>query len=113
MADRIAWLCEDPYPKSHPFAHRRCIIYIVRRTQLYLDDDLWNALRARAREQGTTISELVRQAARERYFDKLDGRREAMQALVGIRKDRTDLSDSVKYIRDLRRGSRTGRLEEQ
>ena len=85
----------------------------MRRTQLYLDDDLWNALRARAREQGTTISDLVRQAARERYLDKLDGRREAMQAFVGIRKDLPDTLDSVKYVRELRGGTRIGRLRKR
>ena len=85
----------------------------MRRTQLYLDDDLWNALRARAREQGTTISDLVRQAARERYLDKLDGRREAMQAFAGIRKDTPDTSDSVKYVRELRGGTRIGRLSKR
>ena len=82
----------------------------MRRTQLYLDDDLWNVLRTRARKQGTTISELVRQAARERYLGKLEQRREAMQALVGIGKDRSELSDSVAYVRHLRRGSRVDRL---
>jgi hypothetical protein len=82
----------------------------VRRTQLYLDDDLWNALRARAREQGTTISDLVRKAAREHYLDKLEGRREAMQAFAGIRKDRSDLPDSTKYVRGLRTGIRIRRL---
>ena len=82
----------------------------MRRTQLYLDDDLWNALHARAREQGTTISDLVRQAARERYLDKLEGRREAMQAFVGIAKDRPALADSTKYIRELRSGTRIQRL---
>jgi hypothetical protein len=85
----------------------------MRRTQLYLDDDLWNALRARAREQGTTISELVRQAARARYLDKLENRREAMQGFVGIRKDAPDTSDSVKYVRNLRGGTRIGRLSKR
>jgi len=82
----------------------------MRRTQLYLDDDLWNVLRTRARKEGTTVSDLVRQAARERYLGKLEERREAMQALVGIRKDRSELSDSVAYVRRLRRGSRVERL---
>jgi hypothetical protein len=82
----------------------------VRRTQLYLDDDLWNALRERARQQKTTISDLVRQAAREQYLGKLDERRGAMQAFVGIRKDRSGLPDSVEYVRRLRRGSRMERL---
>ena len=49
---------------------RRCIIYIMRRTQLYLDDQLWGALHARAQNEKTTVSELVRQAVRERYLGK-------------------------------------------
>jgi hypothetical protein len=82
----------------------------MKRTQLYLDDDLWNALHTRARSEGTTVSDLVRQAARERYLGKTDQRREAMQAFVGIRKDRPDLPHSVEYVRSLRRGSRVERL---
>jgi len=82
----------------------------MRRTQLYLDDDLWNALRTRARKEGTTVSDLVRQAARKRYLGKLEERREAMQALVGIRKDRSELSGSVEYVRRLRQGRRIERL---
>ncbi len=82
----------------------------MRRTQLYLDDDLWQALHARARGERTTISELVRQAARERYLGKLDERRTAMQAMVGIRKDRSELRHPAEYVRSLRRGSRTQRL---
>jgi hypothetical protein len=82
----------------------------MKRTQLYLDDDLWNALHERARSEGTSISELVRQSARERYLGKLEGRRAAMQAFVGIRRDRSDMPDPVKYVRDLRRGSRLARL---
>ena len=83
----------------------------MRRTQLYLDDDLWNALHARARSMGTTISALVRDAARERYLGNLDERREAMEAMVGIWKDRTDLPDSTEEcVRSLRRDTRMERL---
>ena len=82
----------------------------MRRTQLYLDDDLWNALHARARSQGSTVSELVRQAVRDRYLGKLDERRSAMQSFVGIRADRTDLPDAATYVRSLRQGSRLERL---
>ncbi len=86
----------------------------MRRTQLYLDDDLWKALHARARSQGTSISHLVRQAARERYLGNLEERRKAMEALVGIWKDRTDLPDSTEeYVRRLRRDTRIERLEKQ
>ena len=85
----------------------------MRRTQMYLDDDLWSALHSRARSQGTTVSHLVREAVRERYAGKLDQRRNAMQAFVGIRKDRADLPDAAEYVRSLRRGSRIGRLGKQ
>jgi plasmid stability protein len=85
----------------------------MRRTQLYLDDDLWHALHVRAQRLGTSISNLVRQAARERYLGKLDERRDAMQALVGVRKDRSELPDSTEYVRGLRRGTRTERFGKQ
>lgn len=88
----------------------RCILYIVKRTQLYLDDDLWLALRNRARSEGMTISEMVRQAARERYFPQMAQRQEAMQAFIGTRKARPELCDSVTYVRRLRRGIRTDKL---
>ena len=49
----------------------------MRRTQLYLDDQLWGALHARARTEKTTVSELVRQAVRERYLGDREQRRAA------------------------------------
>lgn len=82
----------------------------MHRTQLYLDDDLWNALRTQARKQGTSISELVREAARSRYLGSLEKRREAMQAIIGIRKDVSESVDSTEYVRRLRRGKRLERL---
>ena len=88
----------------------RCILYIVHRTQLYLDDQLWNALHARAKAEKTTISELVREAVRGSYFSKQDQRAKAMQEFVGICKDRYKDLDSVEYIRGLRRGDRLERL---
>jgi len=82
----------------------------MRRTQLYLDDDLWNALHARALLGGTSISELVRAAARERYMVNLEERRTAMLGIVGLWKDRTDLPDTETYIRNLRDDDRLERL---
>ena len=82
----------------------------MRRTQLYLDEDLWTALRIRSRQEGTTVSDLVRRAVRERYLGNSEERKRAMQAFVGIRKDRSDLADAESYIRGLRRGSRLERL---
>jgi metal-responsive CopG/Arc/MetJ family transcriptional regulator len=91
----------------------RCTLYIVRRTQLYLDDQLWGALHARARREKTTVSELVRQAVRERYLGDREQRRAAMQEFVGIRKVDSASADSTEEVRRVRRGSRLDRLSEQ
>jgi hypothetical protein len=82
----------------------------VRRTQLYLDEQLWGALHARARSESTTISELVRQAVRERYIGNLEKREAAMQGFVGIRKARAGARDASAEVRRLRRGGRLDRL---
>jgi metal-responsive CopG/Arc/MetJ family transcriptional regulator len=83
----------------------------MRRTQLYLDDDLWNALHVRARREKTTVSELVRHAARERYLSGSEERERAMKAVVGIWKDRPEFENSTEYIRKLRRDNRLERLK--
>ena len=86
----------------------RCIIYIMRRTQLYLDDHMWDALHTRARIRKTTVSELVREAVRERYLGGQEERMKAMQEFVGIRKESS--GDSAEYVRSLRRSARIDRL---
>ena len=83
----------------------------MRRTQLYLDDHLWNTLHARARSRKTTVSELVREAARERYLGKQDEQRKAMQEFVGSGKRRSAPLDTAQYVRNLRRGDRLDRLQ--
>ncbi|MCX6621768.1 MAG: ribbon-helix-helix protein, CopG family [Acidobacteria bacterium] len=82
----------------------------MRRTQLYLEDDLWNALHVRARQESTTISELVRAAVRERYFTKADERRSAMQAYVGIAKESLEALAATEVVRRLRRGDRLEKI---
>ena len=85
----------------------------MRRTQLYLDDQLWGALHARAQKEKTTVSELVRQAARERYLGNLERRRAAMQSFVGIHKVRAEDRAARVEVRRLRRGSRLDRFGER
>jgi hypothetical protein len=80
-------------------------MYIMRRTQLSLDDNLWNALHTHARNRKTSISELVRQVVRERYLGNRDERMKAMQEFVGIRKQ-TASPAAVDYVQSLRRDSR-------
>jgi hypothetical protein len=78
----------------------------MKRTQLYLDEDLWVTLHARARSQQTTVSELVRMALRERYVGNHGQRMKAMQAFVGIRKQASPTPGSGEMVRSLRRGDR-------
>ncbi len=82
----------------------------MKRTQLYLHEDIWKALHIRSRQQRTTISELVRQAVREKYGSSPASRRQAMQAIVGLWKNRKDLPASETYVRLLRKGKRLRRL---
>lgn len=82
----------------------------MRRTQLYLDDQLWRALHARAARARTTISALVREAVRERYVGQREERIKAMDAFVGIRKAEAGQPGAADLVRELRRGERIGRL---
>ena len=82
----------------------------MRRTQLYLDEDLWNVLHAQACSRKTTVSELVREAIRERYFGKQEQRTKAMQEFVGIRKNFSEPTDAVEYVRTQRAGDRLNGL---
>ncbi|HXW14289.1 MAG TPA: ribbon-helix-helix protein, CopG family [Terriglobia bacterium] len=82
----------------------------MRRTQLYLDDELWGTLRIRSKQAGTSVSHLVRQAVREKYSTGVAGRQQAMQAFAGIWKDRADLAHPEAYLRALRKSTRAKRL---
>ena len=82
----------------------------MKRTQLYLQESIWKTLHLRSRQQGTSISELVRQAVREKYGNFPANRKDAMQALVGLRKNRRDLPDTATYVRKLRKGKRLRRV---
>ena len=85
----------------------------MRRTQIQLDDQLWNVVQTRARSERKTISALVREILRERYLGKFEKRRQAMQAIVGIRQEPPNAPDSTEYVGSLRRGKRMQRLLEK
>jgi len=81
----------------------------MRRTQLYLDEDLWNALHFHARLNGSTVSELVRKAARDKYMGNPEERRAAMEGIVGLWKDRRDIENTEALIHKMRKGTRLQR----
>jgi len=83
------------------------MLYIMKRTQLYIDEGLFHRLGVLSRERKTTISDLVRRA-----IEKVYGRRRSKEAFLkalrdtaGIWKDRDDLPPTQEYIRSLRKNS--------
>jgi hypothetical protein len=74
---------------------------MMKRTQLYFDEEVWEMLRARRNR--TTISDLVRSAVREKYIGNGSERKEAMLGVVGFWKNRTDLPDTRTYLQKLRK----------
>lgn len=82
----------------------------MKRTQLYLEEDVWKALHIQARQARCTVSELVRKAVREKFLDSAVKRKEALLSVIGIWKDRTDLPETSVYIRRLRDDDRLKRL---
>jgi macrodomain Ter protein organizer (MatP/YcbG family) len=86
------------------------MLYIMRRTQLYLNEEVWKKLHIHARQRKTTISELVREAVGEKYGKPSANRKQAMLAIVGLWKDRDDLPKTEQYVRELRKGKRLKRI---
>ncbi len=86
------------------------MLYTMKRTQIYLDEPLWRDLKNRARQRGITVSDLIRQSLKLLYPTPVGERRKAMEALVGIWRDRTDLPETEEYVRAMRRDTRAKRL---
>jgi hypothetical protein len=84
----------------------------MKRTQLYLDEDIANILSSVSRQQGKSVSDLVRECVREKFGPKkaLDKAALARQ-IAGIWSDRKDLGRTDRLIRRLRKGTRSERLK--
>ncbi len=81
-------------------------MYIHRmvRTQLYLEESVHRHLRALARRQGRTLSELVRDALMQVYGKpRADEQEATLRAIEGLWRDRDDIGDPTEYVRRLRR----------
>ena len=87
-------------------------IHHMKRTQLYLDEDISRILSTVSRQEGKTVSELVRECVREKFGQKepLDKALLAKQ-IGGLWKTRKDLGRTDRLIRKLRKSSRGERLK--
>ena len=88
------------------------MLYIVpmKRTQMYLDEDLSRVLASESRRRGTTVSALVREAVAAAYgAARTTDRTEIIHRLAGVWADRDDLGDTDAFVRGLRRSERPQR----
>ena len=83
----------------------------MKRTQLYLDDEMARILSALSRQTGRTVSDLARESLRERYGSgkQLDKGSLARQ-IGGILGKRKDIKNIDSFVRKLRKGKRLRRL---
>ncbi|HEY3164970.1 MAG TPA: ribbon-helix-helix protein, CopG family [Candidatus Limnocylindrales bacterium] len=85
------------------------VLYIMKRTQIYLDIDQDRRLSARARAAGNTKSTLIREAI-EAYLTSSDdeaGRLAAFRAMLDdLERSPADLPDGRTYVEQLRRADR-------
>ena len=77
------------------------------RTQLYLDDAVHGKLTRLAKQQGRTLSELVREAL-ARVYGAVGPEEQlrTLRAIEGLWRDRDDLEDTDAYVKRLRRDTK-------
>jgi hypothetical protein len=84
------------------------------RTQLFLDEAMHARLRALARKQGRTVSELVREALARAFGPRpMDEQMRNWKAVEGLWRDRKDIGSTREYVRGLRGGTRRRRIMER
>ena len=83
----------------------------MKRTQLYLDEEMARTLAALSRQKATTISELVRESVQEKYMSRKEIDKVSLaQQLSGVWRSRKELKEIDRTIRRLRKGTRLKRL---
>ncbi|MCL5028744.1 MAG: hypothetical protein M1480_06960 [Bacteroidetes bacterium] len=81
----------------------------MKRTQIYLDEDIFHVLKRESEIKKKNISSLIRDTLREKFMKKKHSN--AVEDAAGIWKDRT--FDTEEYIRNLRKGNRLKELYEK
>lgn len=84
----------------------------MRRTQIYLSTEQWEALHAMSFRTHQSMSDLIRAALDRKYLcAKPSSFESAVREASGIWKDREDIRDTAAYVRELRKGTRLERLQ--
>lgn len=83
----------------------------MKRTQLYIEDDIFKALQRISNEQMVSISELVRNAINKVYFKEKPADAEVvLKKAAGIWRDRQDIVSAEDYVRKMRKDTRRERF---
>jgi len=83
----------------------------MKRTQLYIEEDIFKTLRRISKERAVTISELVREAVRKVYIGEKPVDAEfILKEAAGLWKDRKDIKSAEQYVRAVRKDTRRERL---
>ncbi|MCZ6548821.1 MAG: ribbon-helix-helix domain-containing protein [Deltaproteobacteria bacterium] len=87
------------------------VTWPMKRTQLYLDEEMARMLAALSRQKGTTVSELVRESVQEKYMSKKEINKASLaRQLSGIWRKRKGLEGIDLTVRRLRKRTRLKRL---
>jgi GGDEF domain-containing protein len=82
----------------------------MKRTQLYMEDDVFKVLRRVSKEKSLSISELVRAAVKKVYaLEKPEDADLILKESAGIWKDRKDIAPTEQYVRRMRKDTRKER----
>ncbi|MEE9430218.1 MAG: hypothetical protein V3V16_04200 [Melioribacteraceae bacterium] len=79
----------------------------MKRTQIYLDEELINILKIESKLRKKKVSMLIRETLRAKYLNK-DKKIVLLEKAAGIWKDRD--FDTNEYVRNLRKGERLKEL---
>jgi hypothetical protein len=83
----------------------------MRRTQLYLSEDVYGVLSVLSRQEHRSVSDLVREAVVERYGTKTRiDKATIAKKLAGIWKRHPAMKDPEAYLRRLRKDTRRKRF---
>lgn len=83
----------------------------MKRTQLYIEEDIFKTLQDISHEQMVSISELVRTAIRRVYMKERPADADViLKKAAGIWKDRKDILSTEEYVREMRRDTRRERF---
>ena len=80
----------------------------MRKTQIYLDEEIYKYLKEESLKTGKTISELIREKLRKEINQNKESLLKAIKEVAGIWSYQNE--DVESFVRDIRRGERVDNL---